>query len=242
MRLYKNILSLKVTSADVYCDGRYYPAHSYYRGGVWDHGKYYKYAPDPHRNFPSGNRDSRLSYSARADNRGAGRNQAVANNDRNSNRSQAAVSDSRGSSQVQNVNNDNSARVQNAAYENRGTAITRNVTNDNRKPAATAQVENQSSAITRNAAYENRSSGQTPAVNENRVKFQNVANENRNAGQTAPVIASRVQVAANDSPRSVQPVSGDSRISGVPAAVSDSQGVIDKTGGNRGGDRGEGRR
>ncbi|MEI8246594.1 MAG: hypothetical protein WCI51_12240, partial [Lentisphaerota bacterium] len=124
----------------VYCDGRYYPAHSYYRGGVWDHGKYYKYAPDPHRNFPSGNRDSRLSYSARADNRGAGRNQTVANNDRNSNRSKAAVSDSRGSSQVQTVNNDNHARVQNAAYENRGTAITRNVTNDNRKPAATAQV------------------------------------------------------------------------------------------------------
>jgi len=159
----------------VYCDGRYYPAHCYYRGGVWDHGKYYKYAPDPHRNFPSGNRDSRLSYSVRGDNRGTSRNQAVTNNDRGSNKNQAAASDNRSYSQAQTVSNDNRGKFQNVA-------------NENRKPSVPVQVDKQNVAKTQNVSNDNRGASQpTPVVNDNRTRVQNVVNENRKAPVTTQV-------------------------------------------------------
>ena len=181
----------------VYCDGRYYPAHSYYRGGVWDHGRYYKYAPDPHRNFPSGNRDSRLSYSVRGDNHGTNKNQAVPNNDRNSNKNQAAVSDNRSSNQVQNVNNDNRGKSQ-------------NVVNENRKPSAPVQVDKQNVAKTQNVSNDNRGASQpTPVVNDNRTRVQNVVNENRK--QSTPV--------DNQSTVKTQNVSNDNRGISQPTPV-----------------------
>ncbi len=211
----------------VYCDGRYYPAHSYYRGGVWDHGRYYKYAPDPRRNSPPGNRDSRYSYSVRGDNHGTNKNQAVPNNDRNSNKNQTAVSDNRSSNPVQNVNNDNRGKSQNVVNENRkpsglvlvdkqNVTKTQNVSNDNRGVSQTTPVVNENRTRVQNVVNENRKQSTITQVdNQSTVKTQNVVYDNRGVSQTTPVVnenRTRVQNVVNENRKQSTQVDNQSTV------------------------------
>ena len=209
-------------------NGRYYPAHCYYRGGVWDHGKYYKYAPDQRRNFPSGNRDSRLSYSAHSDNRGVNKNNnnrdtakinAVNSENRNINPAQTTISDSRKTNPQQSVSraadNKNQAVISDNRVANQvqtvnsdSRARVQNVVYENRKTVPAVQVDNQNSARTQNVANDSRVANQVQTVNsDNRARVQNVVYENR---KTVPAVqadnqnSARTQNVANDNHARVQ--------------------------------------
>ena len=232
----------------VYCDGRYYPAHSYYRGGVWDHGRYYKYAPDPRRNFPSGNRDSRVSYSAHKDNHDTGRkdnhdtgkinlvnndrrntNQAQTVNRASNNNNQTKTTVNRGSNQTQTVAPDNRTANQAQTVNNDNRAKVQNVVNDNRKVTPTTQVDNQNSVRTQNPAKDNRAANQVQSTNnDSRAKAQNVVNDNRKpAAQVENQNSARTQNAAKDNR------------GGGQAQPGVDNNANDRTGGNNRGDRGD---
>ncbi|MHB9138325.1 MAG: hypothetical protein ACYC4Q_02860 [Victivallaceae bacterium] len=126
-------------------NGRYYPAHCFYRGGVWDHGKYYHYAPDRRHNFPERDRSPRQVYSAPAkreqrpvqsagsDNRKPVKNQPLSNEYRGL-RDQPVKNDNRAVKvQATAVDNSGTGKVQPTVEDNRGN-VRRTQNNDNRNP------------------------------------------------------------------------------------------------------------
>lgn len=126
-------------------NGRYYPAHCFYRGGVWDHGRYYHYAPDRRRNFPERDRSPHQVYSAPVrrdqkpvqsagnDNRRTVRNQPLSNEQRGY-RDQPVRNDNRTVKvQTTTIDNSGAGKVQPVADDNRGN-VRRTQNNDNRNP------------------------------------------------------------------------------------------------------------
>ena len=126
-------------------NGRYYPAHCFYRGGVWDHGKYYHYAPDRRHNFPERDRSPRQVYSAPAkrdqrqvqsagnDNRKPVRNLPLSNEPRGL-RDQPVRNDNRAVKvQATTIDTSGAGKVQPVADDNRGN-VRRTQNNDNRNP------------------------------------------------------------------------------------------------------------
>ncbi len=206
--------------------GRYYPAHCFYRGGVWDQGKYYKYAPDPRRNFPAGDRDSRHSYSARRDNHDTGKINTVNSDKHSINQAQPTVNDNRrqpGSRIADNKNqlvtnndrdsNKNQAVVNNSRITNQVQTVNndnrsrvQNVVSDNRKSVPAVQVDNQNSIKAQN--------------NDNRVRIQNVINENRKSVPAVQVdnqssVKTQISVKESRVTNQVQTVNNDNRVKGL---------------------------
>ncbi len=138
-------------------NGRYYPAHCFYRGGVWNQGRYYRYATDRHQNFPARDRRPRQSYSASDSKRDLRQIQSAGSSNRTT---VISENDSRNRKPV---------KTQPVSRDNRGLNK-----NDNR------EVKVQPTII------DNSGTGKVqPVVNDNRggSKFRNEKNDNRNSGR-----------------------------------------------------------